>query len=345
LRNDLDEAIEPMALPSLLQVMDLQQEQVTRTLGEGHRVIHGSPGSGKTMILVFRAQFLAATARPARPILVMCFNRAHDFEDAWLRIAARMVAPETHSLLVLYDDAQSIYRTRRGRRRLNFASLGIEARGRTSILRLNYRNTAEVLSLAVACARHLLDGTEGSDDEVPLVAPASAGRRGPLPVLGRADQGPAAAHRRRAAAARAGAAGPARRWVSPLRLAREQHQAHELPRRQGAGVPVGRHRRPAGPAAAQRQRRRRAALAVRGDDALDRAASAQHLRQHAAGGACGGCVGRGGAAFCRGRLRRRPSSARAAASRRPRARATRQSFSCSPNEKKIGSCSTVSRSV
>ncbi|MFY7950640.1 MAG: 3'-5' exonuclease, partial [Gemmatimonas sp.] len=116
----------------------------------------------------------------------LLIDEAHDFEDAWLRIAARMVAPETHSLLVLYDDAQSIYRTRRGRRRLNFASLGIEARGRTSILRLNYRNTAEVLSLAVACARHLLDGTEGSDDEVPLVAPASAGRRGPLPVLGRA---------------------------------------------------------------------------------------------------------------------------------------------------------------
>ncbi len=254
------------ALPSLLQVMDLQQEQVARTLGEGHRVIHGAAGSGKTMILVYRAQFLAATARPERPILVMCFNKAlagrleallrergvdervqvrtfhawcldllrsyqidveagdarrftepwfaavadtvaravdrgrvpggqyhallideaHDFEDAWLRIAARMVAPETNSLLVLYDDAQSIYRTRRGRRRLNFASLGIEARGRTNILRLNYRNTAEVLSLAMTCAQHLLAGHDGIDDgEVPLVAPASAGRRGPLPVLAR----------------------------------------------------------------------------------------------------------------------------------------------------------------
>jgi Nuclease-related domain/AAA domain/UvrD-like helicase C-terminal domain len=257
------------ALPSLLQVMDLQQEQVARTLGEGHRVIHGAAGSGKTMILVYRAQFLAATARPERPILVMCFNKAlagrleallrergvdervqvrtfhawcldllrsyqidvpaeglkrgtepwfaavadtvaravdrgrvpggqyhallideaHDFEDAWLRIAARMVAPETHSLLVLYDDAQSIYRTRRGRRRLNFASLGIEARGRTSILRLNYRNTAEVLTLAMSCARHLLEGSDGGGDEgdaeVPLVQPATAGRRGPLPVLGR----------------------------------------------------------------------------------------------------------------------------------------------------------------
>ena len=63
------------ALPSLLQVMDLQQEQVARTLGEGHRVIHGAAGSGKTMILIFRAQFLAATAKPEQPILVLCFNR------------------------------------------------------------------------------------------------------------------------------------------------------------------------------------------------------------------------------------------------------------------------------
>jgi len=250
----------PPPLPDLMQVMDLQQEQVARTLGEGHRVIHGAAGSGKTMILIFRAQFLAAAARADRPILVLCFNRtlatrieallrargvdervqvrtfhswcqdmvrsyqldapqglkgdayfealaqvleravesgrvpagqytallvdeAHDFEDAWLRMAARMVTPETQSLLVLYDDAQSIYQTRR--RKFNFASVGIDARGRTSILKLNYRNTAEVLALAMQCAHSLLqgDGIVHGDDEMQLVEPASAGRRGPLPVL------------------------------------------------------------------------------------------------------------------------------------------------------------------
>lgn len=249
-------------LPDLLQVMDLQQEQIARTLGEGHRVIHGAAGSGKTMILVFRAQHLLPTAKPERPILVLCFNRAlaqridamlrrrgadervqvrtfhswcsdivktyqlhvpqhtdrdaqyaamadavrraierklvpagqytallideaHDFEDAWLRMASQMVAPQTNSLLVLYDDAQSIYQPKR--RKFNFASVGIEARGRTSILRLNYRNTAEVMALAVHCARQLLEGASGeppaSDDDMPLVQPASAGRRGPMPVL------------------------------------------------------------------------------------------------------------------------------------------------------------------
>jgi hypothetical protein len=267
-----------VALPDLLQVMDLQQEQVARTLGEGHRVIHGAAGSGKTMILLYRAQQLARAVQPGRPILVLCFNRsladriaallrqrgvdervqvrtfhawcqdlvrsyqidvplatgyqgprrgdawfealalavdravvtglvpagqyhallideAHDFEDAWLRIAARMVDPATRSLLVLYDDAQSIYRVQRERRRkFNFSSVGIEARGRTSVLRLNYRNTAEVLALALQCAQGLLGeaaaagepllaATPADDDAVAQVLPASAGRRGPLPVL------------------------------------------------------------------------------------------------------------------------------------------------------------------
>jgi hypothetical protein len=247
-------------LPDLLQVMDLQQEQVARTLGEGHRVIHGAAGSGKTMILIYRAQHLALAARPDQPVLVLCFNRAladridaqlrqrgvdervqvrtfhswchdvvssyqlhvpptsnqdermqalvqgveraletgfvpagqytallvdeaHDFDDAWLRMAVRLVNPASNSLLVLYDDAQSIYQKKR--RKFNFASVGIEARGRTSILKMNYRNTAEVLALAVQCAQSLLAGAADlrGEDEIPVVEPATAGRRGALPGL------------------------------------------------------------------------------------------------------------------------------------------------------------------
>lgn len=267
---------EAPALPDLLQVMDLQQEQIARTLGEGHRVIHGAAGSGKTMILIYRAQYLAAAAKPGQPVLVLCFNRsladriadqlrqrgvdervqvrtfhswcadmvasyqlqvppvpaeagrdakyvllvqtveralatgfvpagqytallvdeAHDFEDAWLRLAVRLVDPQTNRLLVLYDDAQSIYQ--RQRRKFSLASVGIEARGRTSILRMNYRNTAEVLALAMSCAQGVLEGAAGAvggaggmrdDNEIPLVLPASAGRRGPLPVLVQARDG------------------------------------------------------------------------------------------------------------------------------------------------------------
>jgi ATP-dependent exoDNAse (exonuclease V) beta subunit len=256
---ELESGAPALALPDLMQVMDLQQEQTARTLGEGHRVIHGAAGSGKTMILIFRVQQLAAAARADQPILVLCYNRAlaqridsmlrargvdervlvrtfhswcedmarsyqldqpraqryssayfeelaeivqrfidrgltpagqysallideaHDFEDAWLQMAARLVTPATNSLLILYDDAQSIYQHKR--RKFNFASVGIEARGRTSVLRLNYRNTAEVLALAMQCAQGLLTDRAETEDEMQTVCPASAGRRGPLPVL------------------------------------------------------------------------------------------------------------------------------------------------------------------
>ena len=50
-------------VPDIVRVMDLQQEQLARSMGEGHRVNHGVAGSGKTMILGYRAQYLAqATA-------------------------------------------------------------------------------------------------------------------------------------------------------------------------------------------------------------------------------------------------------------------------------------------
>lgn len=256
----------PLALPDLMQVMDLTQEQAARTLGEGHRVIHGAAGSGKTMILIFRAQQLAAAARPDQPILVLCYNRAlaqridamlhergvdpqhvvvrtfhawcedvvasyqldrprspkrddayyqelahivqramdlgvvpsgqytallideaHDFQDAWLQMAAKLVTPSTNSLLVLYDDAQSIYQKKR--RKFNFASVGIDARGRTSIFRLNYRNTAEVLALALHCAQGLVQEKAESEESVQTVQPTTAGRRGPLPVFVSAANG------------------------------------------------------------------------------------------------------------------------------------------------------------
>jgi hypothetical protein len=255
-----------LVVRDVLQVMDLHQESVARGLGEGHRVIHGPAGSGKTMILIFRAMQLQAQATPDKPVLVLCFNRllaeriasllqlkgagpavqvstfhawamdlirtyqlgpvrsgaltsedydafarlacegitagrvplgqyaailideAHDLADDWLAAAARMVDPATRSLLVLYDDAQSIYQ--KSRRRLNFAKLGIEARGRTEILKINYRNTTEVLSLAVECAGAILQDGQAADAEaMPLVLPQSAGRRGPMPALRRFGNG------------------------------------------------------------------------------------------------------------------------------------------------------------
>jgi hypothetical protein len=257
----LDASIPALVVRDVLQVMDLQQEAIARTLGEGHRLIHGPAGSGKTMLLIFRAVQLQAAARPDKPILVLCYNKAladridailrlkgvgpsvqvrtfhswarelvrtyqlgrvdhlkgdelfdavarlacdgiassrvpqgqytallideaHDLADDWIAAAVKMVDPATKSLLVLYDDAQSIYQKKR--RKLSFAKLGVEARGRTEILKINYRNTREVLTVALECARSILQARESADgDDIPLVMPESAGRSGPVPVFRR----------------------------------------------------------------------------------------------------------------------------------------------------------------
>jgi superfamily I DNA and RNA helicase len=246
--------------PDLVRVMDLQQEQLARSLGEGHRVIHGVAGSGKTLILGYRAERLARLMQ--KPILVLCYNVAlaaklrhaiedkglgtqvtvrhfhgwcmdqlklyhvappppageggadaffealvtrvidavergqipraqygavlidegHDFQPEWLKLVVQMVDPDTNAFLLLYDDAQSIY-GRQMRRKFSLASVGIQAQGRTTILKLNYRNTNEVLAVAYEFAREVLTPEEAGEDGIPLVAPTSAGRHGPVPEL------------------------------------------------------------------------------------------------------------------------------------------------------------------
>ena len=255
-----DEADMQAEVPDMLRVMDLQQEQLARSLGDGHRVIHGVAGSGKTMVLGYRAEYLARAHAAGKPVLVLCYNEplavklaatmaakslservhcvhfhkwaraqlvaygqtlpannpsqdaffadmvqrvitgvdrghiptgqylavlideGHDFAPEWLKLVTQMVDPTTNSLLVLYDDAQSIYE--RGRKKnFSFKSVGIQAQGRTTILKINYRNTRQILQTANAIAGDLLTAEDRDDDGIPLVKPVSCGRDGPEPIV------------------------------------------------------------------------------------------------------------------------------------------------------------------
>ena len=244
-------------VPDIIRVMDLQQEQLARSLGDGHRVIHGVAGSGKTMILGYRAEQLAKSVATAKPILVLCYNEplavklasvmaakgladnvlvrhfhkwcrqqlvafgqpipqqgpsmfeqmvdnviraverrqipsgqyravlideGHDFQPEWLKLVTQMVDPNTNSLLLLYDDAQSIYE-RKHTRQFSFKSVGIQAQGRTTILKINYRNTRQVLQTASMIAGDLLEPEEQDDDGVPMLKPISCGRDGHAPFV------------------------------------------------------------------------------------------------------------------------------------------------------------------
>jgi len=257
---DADDGETTMTIPDVIRVMDLEQEQLARSLGEGHRVIHGVAGSGKTMILAYRCLHLAEEVK--KPILVLCYNvtlaamlrqkldaagvshkviirnihkwcsdvlkkyqiprpssnefpreafwnemmrrvlegveagrvpagrfgavmvdEGHDFNPEWYKLVVKMVDPTTDSLLILYDDAQSIY-DRQQSRQFSFKSVGIKAQGRTRILKINYRNTQEILNVAYEFAREWLSPTDEADEDVPvLVKPETAGRHGPQPQL------------------------------------------------------------------------------------------------------------------------------------------------------------------
>lgn len=45
--------------PTIISILDTQQEQLARSMRDGHRIIHGVAGSGKTLILYHRCQELA----------------------------------------------------------------------------------------------------------------------------------------------------------------------------------------------------------------------------------------------------------------------------------------------
>jgi superfamily I DNA/RNA helicase len=114
---------------------------------------------------------------PSAQYDAVLIDEGHDFEPHWYQLIVKMVSPETNALLVLYDSAQSIYKKKGG---FSFASVGIKARGRTSILRINYRNTSEILRFAYDFAKQFMTS---EDEGTPLIEPETAGRHGPVPVL------------------------------------------------------------------------------------------------------------------------------------------------------------------
>jgi len=109
-------------------------------------------------------------------------DEGHDFAPEWLKLVTQMVDPSTNSLLVLYDDAQSIYERARSKQ-FSFKSVGIQAQGRTTILKINYRNTRQILQTASLVAADLLTADDKDDDGIPLLKPVSCGRDGEPPLI------------------------------------------------------------------------------------------------------------------------------------------------------------------
>ncbi len=245
-------------LPDMVKVMDLEQEKLARNLGNGHRLIHGVAGSGKTLILAYRAIYLNQS-NLGKPVLVLCYNKTlaaklkqllmergagdrvqvrhfhgwckdmcdlyqlslpvdqqqaiwerqvdavmtgcekgrvpkaqyaailidegHDFRPEWFKLLVQMIDPQTNSLLLMYDDAQNIYGGAK-QRSFTWSSVGIQAAGRTTILKVNYRNPVEALDFSYRFASAYLDQTD-KNEETPLLHPEFGGRKGAKPEVKR----------------------------------------------------------------------------------------------------------------------------------------------------------------
>lgn len=235
---------------ALVRVLDQQQEALAKGIGEGHRVVRGVAGSGKTLILVYRAKLLAQMF-PQHRFLLTCYTRslasvlrtyledypnvhvkplntliwraikdvglldpgfrddrtgeqraavglealqrgalaryravfvdeAQDFGPNALRFAVSLADERFNDVLIVADAAQNVFR-----QTFSWRDAGIQAQGRTRILRRNYRNTREILELAHAFL--LPEGADADlidlDDETVIVPPEAAVRQGPVPVL------------------------------------------------------------------------------------------------------------------------------------------------------------------
>lgn len=252
-RDDDSDSESDAIFPDIVKIMDPQQEILARSLGEGHRVIHGVAGSGKTLILIYRCIYLAEAIK--KPILVVCYNlslsahlksriahyglsdrvevinfdawcsqqlrkhklqaseagkdqfekcinsvahylengqipreqygavmidEGHDLTSAALKILSQMTDEKTGSLLFMYDDAQSIY-NKRENLGFSLASVGIQAQGRTTILKLNYRNSRQILAFSRDFLQRAFDALP--DNKTEVLQPESAGVFGPEPQV------------------------------------------------------------------------------------------------------------------------------------------------------------------
>lgn len=199
-----------------IKVMDRRQEALAKSLGSGHRVIRGVAGSGKTLVLVYRARLLARLL-PNKRILVTCYTKslasqlkaqladapnvevvnldklmakalsragmkhpgykggtepvaraaleairsrggatyravmvdeAQDFDTEALAFCLELLEaddPDHQDVVIVADSAQNIFR-----KNFRWKDAGIKAQGRTRLLRVNYRNTREILEFAHA---------------------------------------------------------------------------------------------------------------------------------------------------------------------------------------------------
>jgi hypothetical protein len=128
----------------------------------------------------------AADSLPASEKFDMVLvDEAQDLGDSGLNLAWAMGKQERpidqRHFIIALDSAQNVYR-----RKMNWNPPGVTARGRSTILRENYRNTKETLDFALGAIAGISQpsASQASPDDLnTLVMPGAALRHGKPPIL------------------------------------------------------------------------------------------------------------------------------------------------------------------
>uniref|UniRef100_UPI000FD74DB1 DEAD/DEAH box helicase n=1 Tax=Paenibacillus koleovorans TaxID=121608 RepID=UPI000FD74DB1 len=110
-------------------------------------------------------------------------DEGQDFEADWLKLLSVCLNPDTQSLLLVEDRAQSIFK----RKSSLVQDIGLDFRGRSKVLSINYRNTAQVVNFAWDFYQEHSQlknkVRDASIDGVEIIPPQSTKRKGPDPII------------------------------------------------------------------------------------------------------------------------------------------------------------------
>jgi len=99
--------------------------------------------------------------RDIHPFTNVIVDEFQDFSNPELRLIRALAAKGQNDLFVVGDPFQRIYRGRR----LNFSSAGIDIRGRSRRLKVNYRTTEEIKKVAVSVIKGInFDDMDGGEE-------------------------------------------------------------------------------------------------------------------------------------------------------------------------------------
>jgi superfamily I DNA/RNA helicase len=105
-------------------------------------------------------------------------DEAQDFGVNALRFGVGLADERFNDVLIVADAAQNVFG-----RRSSWREAGVQAQGRTRILRRNYRNTRQIVEFAYCVVQPNPDVEFDPDDETMIIPPESAMREGVPPTV------------------------------------------------------------------------------------------------------------------------------------------------------------------